>query len=106
MSPSALISGAPDGGLIKSCTAVSSIPWAITRIVIWLVVLWSHVVRFVLPYNVAPVPYMSRFELNGSISSDSVIQPSFGLTSAPGLPPPQSGVAGNLSQGAAVTSCV
>src|SRR6185369_10245854 len=106
MSASALISGAPDGGLIRSCTAVSSMPWAITRIVIWLVVLTSHVVRFVLPYKVAPVPYMRRFELKGSISSDSVIQPSFGLTSAPGLPPPQMGAAGHLSHGAAVTSCV
>ena len=63
ISASALISGAPDGGLMRSWTAVSSIPWAITVIVILLVVLWSHVVRFVLPYNVAPVPYMRRFRI-------------------------------------------
>src|ERR671916_3150488 len=106
MSPSALRSGAPVGGLMRSCTAVSSMPCAMTRIVIWLVVLKSHVVRFVLPYSVAPVPYMKRLELNGSISKASVIQPSFGLTSAPGRPPPQVGAGGVLSHGDAVMSCV
>src|SRR5215212_3304286 len=106
MSPSALRSGAPAGGLTRSWTAVSSMPCAMTLIVIWLVVLKSHVVRFVLPYRVAPVPYMKRLALNGSISSASVIQPSFGLTSAPGRPPPQMGAGGVLSHGAAVMSCV
>ena len=106
MSPSALRSGAPEGGLTRSCTAVSSMPCAMTLIVIWLVVLKSHVVRFVLPYRVAPVPYMKRLELKGSISKASVIQPSFGLTSAPGRPPPQTGAGGVLSHGAAVMSCV
>jgi hypothetical protein len=38
----------------------------------------SQLVRLVLPNTVAPVPYMNRLLLNGSISRDSVIQPSFG----------------------------
>jgi hypothetical protein len=52
---------------------------------------------------VAPVPYNILFESNGSISSDSVIQPSFGNTSATrpvAVEPPQ------YSHGDALMSCV
>jgi len=47
MSPSALISGAPVGGLIRSSTAVSSRPATIGVMVIFPP--WSHVVRFLVP---------------------------------------------------------
>jgi hypothetical protein len=61
-------------------TAVSSIPCAITEI-FTLALPLSHAVRFVVPYNVAPVPYIIRSLLNGSIASPSVIHPSFGVSS-------------------------
>src|SRR5690348_16636226 len=96
MSPRPEISGAPVGGLMRSSTAVSSRPAAMGLIVIWPPV--SHVVRSVLPYTVAPVPYMNRLELKGSISIDSVIQPSFGLTSG------GCGFAPRESQGERLTS--
>src|SRR3954469_8440142 len=79
MSPSALTSGAPEGGLARSRTAVSSMPFAIGLMV--KVVLASQLVSWVVPYSVAPVPYIMRFESNGSISTDSFIQPSFGVAS-------------------------
>ncbi len=47
MSPSALTSGAPVGGLIRSSTAVSSSPATVGRIVIWPPV--SQLVRLVVP---------------------------------------------------------
>jgi hypothetical protein len=46
------------------------------------------------------VPYIIRFELCGSISSDSVIQPSFGVTSG------GCGLVPNVSHGAAEMSIV
>src|SRR3954452_9249931 len=79
MSPSALTSGAPDGGLARSRTAVSSMHLAIGLIV--KVVPASQLVSWVVPYRVAPVPYSRRLELNGSMASDSFIQPSCGLDS-------------------------
>ena len=39
----------------------------------------SQAVRLLVPYMVAPVPYSMWLELNGSISSDSTIQPNFGV---------------------------
>src|SRR3954452_11888543 len=95
MSPSADSSGAPVGGLIRSRTAVSSMPLAITEMLTVPPV--SHAVRLFVPYRVAPVPYIIRLELNGSISSASVIQPSFGVTSG------SCGFAPNVSHGAADT---
>jgi len=49
---------------------------------------------------VAPVPYIIRFESNGSISIDSVIQPSFGVTSG------GCGFAPSDSHGTEEMSCV
>jgi hypothetical protein len=47
MSPSPETSGAPDGGLTRSSTAVSSSPATMGRIVIFCPA--SHAVRFVVP---------------------------------------------------------
>src|SRR6185312_4173929 len=79
-SPSADSSGAPEGGATRSLTAVSSIPCAITEI-FTLAEPESHAVRFVVPYSVAPVPYIIRSLLKGSIAKPSVIHPSFGVSS-------------------------
>src|SRR5713101_379709 len=78
MSPSPDSSGAPDGGLIRERTAVSSMPLTIGVMV--MVPPESQFVRLLVPYRVAPVPYIIRLELNGSIASTSVIQPSRGVT--------------------------
>src|ERR1035438_9993532 len=73
-SPSADRSGAPDGGLISALTAVSSMPLTIGAMV--MVPPESQLVRLLVAYRVAPVPYSIRLELNGSIARSSVIQPS------------------------------
>src|ERR687893_702731 len=49
---------------------------------------------------VAPVPYIIRLELNGSISTDAFIQPSFGASSG------GCGLAPKVSHGLAETSMV
>src|ERR1700730_15762641 len=74
----AYIAAAPDGGLIRERTAVSSMPLTIGVMV--MVPPESQLVRLLVPYRVAPVPYIIRLELNGSIASTSVIQPSRGVT--------------------------
>jgi hypothetical protein len=79
MSPSAEYSGAPTGGLARSSTAVSSRPRTMGRMVTRPPL--SQLSRFSLPYSVAPVPYMKRCGLNGSISIASFIQPSLGAIS-------------------------
>ena len=78
-SPSELSSGAPVGGETRSLTAVSSRP--LTTGAMPTLAPLSKLVRLEEPYSVAPVPYIIRSESNGSISSDSVIQPSFGDSS-------------------------
>src|SRR3954469_15884677 len=60
-SPSALSSGAPDGGEARSLTAVSSSPCTMGLMVNLLPA--SQLVRFSVPYTVAPVPYIIRAEL-------------------------------------------
>src|SRR5262249_37798116 len=70
-------SGGPDGGLISALTAVSSMP--LTTGVTVIVPPLSQLVRLVVPNRVAPVPYIIRLALNGSMDSASVIQPSLGL---------------------------
>ncbi|MNJ39670.1 hypothetical protein D3C77_345480 [compost metagenome] len=97
-SPSPLIKCAPDGGLIRSMTAVSSIPLAITLMLTLPPV--SQLVRLLEPYIVAPVPYIIRFELNGSISKSPIIQPSFGEASG------GEGMLPKSSHGAAEIFCV
>src|SRR5688572_30885300 len=98
MSPRPEISDAPVGGLMRSSTAVSSRPLTIGVIVICEPV--SQLVRLFVPYTVAPVPYIMRLELNGSISTEAFIQPSFGVTSG------GCGFAPNVSHGAEETSMV
>ncbi len=95
-SPSALSSGAPDGGETRSLTAVSSSPFTTGAIATFCPL--SNAVRFDEPYSVAPVPYIIRSESNGSISSDSVIHPSFGVSSG------GDGFALNVSHGTEETS--
>src|SRR4051812_16231105 len=77
MSPSALISGAPQGGLIRSSTAVSSRPWARTDQ--WVLRPASAPVTSSVPKIVAPVTYMTLPESNGSIEMSPIIQPSLGV---------------------------
>jgi hypothetical protein len=48
---------------------------------------------------VAPVPYIIRLELNGSISRSPTIHPSFGVISG------SCGLALNVNHGAAVMFC-
>ncbi|OPZ88365.1 MAG: hypothetical protein BWY74_03173 [Firmicutes bacterium ADurb.Bin419] len=77
ISPTPLISSTPlIGGQMRLSTAVSSTPIPITSIFTYLPL--SQSVRFLVPYMVAPVPYIISSELKGLISMSPIIQPSFG----------------------------
>ncbi len=75
MSPNALSSGAPTGGLANSSIAVSSMPLSAKLHAV--AKLLSALVRLALRHKPMPVTYMALLELKGSMENEPIQCPMF-----------------------------